>query len=131
MLAPKTIAEIQRRLHLKTHSQRRIAALLGVSRGSVSSIATGRRHDPLVDAADDVPAEGSGPPARCPGCGGLVYMPCLLCSLQKEDPHGIRRRTPDSFVPLRLDLRPEHRQRYEQVRAWRRTSSGNHEQMQS
>jgi hypothetical protein len=123
MLAPKTIAEIQRLLDLKTHSQRRIAALLGISRGSVAAIATGRRRDVPADAADDLPTERSGRAVRCPGCGGLVYMPCLLCSLRRENPRGTRRRTPNSFVPLHLDLRPEHRERYEEVRARRRKLS--------
>ena len=56
MLAAKTVAEIQRLLDLKTHSQRRIAALLGVSRGSVAAIALGRRRDVPADASDDAPA---------------------------------------------------------------------------
>ena len=122
MLAAKTVVEIQRLLDLKTHSQRRIAALLDVSRGSVTTIALGRRRDVPADIPDDAPAGPSGPPTRCPGCGGLVYMPCLLCRLRKENPRATRRRTTDSFVFLRLDLRPEHRERYEEIRAWRRSA---------
>jgi hypothetical protein len=131
MLAPKIVAEIQRLLDLKAHSRRRIAAMLGISRGSVASIAAGRRCDVPANACDGVAAERSGPPARCPGCGGLVHMPCLLCSLRREDPGEIQRRAPDFFVPLYLDLRPEHRQRYEEVRVRRRTSSRNQQQTQS
>ena len=127
MLAAKTVAEIQRLLDLKTHSQRRIAALVGVSRGSVAAIASGRRRDVPADALDDAPAEPSGPPARCPGCGGLVYMPCLLCRLRKENPRAARRRTTDSPALLRLDLRPEHRERYEEIRTWHRKRPTNHQ----
>jgi len=126
MIAPKVVAEIQRLLDMKTHSQRRIAALIGVSRGSVAAIASGRRRDGdvLPGASDDAPAETSGPPSRCPGCGGLVYMPCLLCHLRKENPRAAaRRRTSDSPASTRLELRPEHRERYEEVRAWRRKSA--------
>jgi hypothetical protein len=122
MLAPKTVAEIQRLLDLKTHSQRRIAAMLGVSRGSVAAIASGKRRDVLADAADEAPMEPSGPPARCPGCGGLVYMPCVLCRLRNEQPRAAARcRSSDLPASLRLDLRPEHRERYEEVRAWRKS----------
>jgi hypothetical protein len=126
MLAAKTVAEVQRLLDAKAHSQRRIAALLGVSRGSVAAIASGRRRDVLADELADLPAGRSGPPARCPGCGGLVYMPCLLCRLRKENPRTTRR-TSDSPVSTRVDLRPEHRERYEEVRAWRQTIAMNHE----
>ena len=131
MLAAKTVIEIQRLLDAKTHSQRRIAVLLGVSRGSVAAIASGKRRAELADECDDAPAEHAGPPARCPGCGGLVYMPCLLCRLRKENPCVTRRRTADIPALLRLDLRPEHRERYEEVRAWRKTISTNHERARS
>ncbi len=122
MLAAKTVAEIQRLLDLKTHSQRRIAAIVGVSRGSVAAIASGKRRDVPADAADDAPMEPSGPPARCPGCGGLVYMPCVLCRLRKERPRAAARRRPSELpASLRLDLRPEHRERYEEARRRRKT----------
>ena len=126
MIAPKIVAEIRRLLDLKTHSQRRIAALLGVSRGTVAAIASGRRATTCRRTqCDDDPAEPSGPPARCPGCGGLVYMPCLLCRLRKTE----RRARPRDGRAT--DLRgvaaiwisgPNIAQRYEEVRAWRRTS---------
>jgi hypothetical protein len=128
MIAPKLVAEIQRLLDTKTHSQRRIAAMMGVSRGSVAAIASGKRRDPLLGESNDAPAETSGPPARCPGCGGLVYMPCLLCRLRKENPrNAARHRMTVSAASTRLDLRPEHRTRYEEVRAWRRKASTNNE----
>ncbi len=127
MLAAKTVAEIQRLLDGKTLSQRRIAALLGVSRGSVAAIASGKRRAVLAEECDDVPPEHSGPPARCAGCGGLVYMPCLLCRLRNEDPRTRRQRTADVPTPLRLDLRPEHRERYEEVWARRKAMSTSHQ----
>jgi len=127
MIAPKVVAEIQRLLDMKTHSQRKIAAIMGVSRGSVAAIASGRRRDGdvLSGASGDAAAEPSGPPSRCPGCGGLVYMPCLLCRLRREHPRAAARsRTTACSASTRLDLRPEHRERYEEVRAWRRKSAG-------
>jgi hypothetical protein len=126
MLAQKVVAEIQRLLDLKTHSQRKLAALLGVSRGSVSAIASGRRRrsDLSSGPQNNELEEPSGPPARCPGCGGLVYMPCLLCRLREERPRGNMRRRANVFAgSLHVDLRPEHRQRYEEVRARRQQSA--------
>ena len=55
MLATNTIAEIRRLLAEKTHSQREIARLTGVSRGSVGAVASGRRrdYDELLAGRDD------------------------------------------------------------------------------
>ena len=80
MLAAKTVAEIQRLLDLKTHSQRRIAAIVGVSRGSVAAIASGKRRDVPADAADDAPMNHPVRRHGVPAAGGLVYMPCVFCA---------------------------------------------------
>ncbi len=81
MLSLTVVGEIQLLLDEGELSQRKIAAKLNVSRGTVNAIASGKRGlfgrelDPLDldDELDDLT------PERCPGCGGLVYMPCLLC----------------------------------------------------
>ena len=69
-------------------SQRKIAAALGVSRGTVNAIALGRRIDRRAGTSHD--DSGFTPPTgrhkRCPGCGGLVQMPCLLCYLRQPPP---------------------------------------------
>ena len=122
MIAPKVVAEIQRLLVLGTHSQRKIARVTGVSRGSVAAIASGSRRDGNVpsSASDDAAAAPSGPPSRCRECGGLVYMPCLLCRLRKQRPRAATRGRSAAFSgSARLDLRPEHRERYEEVRSRR------------
>jgi hypothetical protein len=125
MVTVEVIAEIRMLLALKTHSQRYIARLLGVSRGTVAAIASGKRQKtPLPEPCDDDTEdteEPSGPPTRCPGCGGLVYIPCLLCRLREQR---ARRIVQDVFEGLlTLDLRPDHRERYEQVRALRRLAA--------
>lgn len=114
MIQPKIVVKIQRLLNKTTLSQRKIAAVIGVSHGTVTSIATGRRRNPIPR----IEIEPAGPPTRCPGCGGLVYMPCLLCLARKERQ---RHRKPAStaYVSGDPDLRPEHRQRYEEVRRQR------------
>lgn len=120
-----------RRLLLETKlSWREIARRSGVSRGSVRAIASGRRsedatHLPAVEVDWEGPA---GPPVRCPGCGGLVFMPCVFCATRKalarHVPRAMRRSTSDCMRPLGLQLRPQHFRRYQQVRARRLAADG-------
>jgi transcriptional regulator with XRE-family HTH domain len=67
-------------------SQRQIAQTLGVSRGTVNAIASGRRREGVARRGPDAREDGftlpMGIPVRCPGCGGLTQMPCLLCYLR-------------------------------------------------
>jgi transcriptional regulator with XRE-family HTH domain len=128
MIEENTVAEIRRLLAEGSLSQRKIAGLTHVSRGTVSAIASGRRPQYDGPTGDDW-AEPTGPPVRCPDCGGMVYLPCQLCRVRKLIAK--RRRTPqdrtgqrkDAFEPIDLDLRPDHRARYEEVRAWRRENN--------
>jgi hypothetical protein len=129
MIAPETIAEIRRLLAERGHSQREIARQMGVCRGSVGAIASGRRSnggDSSTPREDDF-AVLSGPPVRCPGCGAMVYMPCVLCHVRsklRKGPRimqtGVSRSSEES---LYLNLRPEHRARYEEVRRRRETET--------
>jgi len=124
MLAEETVSAIRGLLAEGIRSHREIAQLLGVSRGSVGAIALGRRRDRPPPREEET--EPCGPPTRCPECGALVYMPCVLCGLRHlpED----RRKTPRSIAradaaveaSMRLNLRPEHFARYEEVREMRR-----------
>ncbi len=126
MISHEKITEVRRLLSETTLSQRKIALLTGVSRGSIGAIALGRRPDYEAIQSQETESweEPTGPLERCGGCGGMVYMPCLLCAALKRSakkPRG-RRRDDDAETPaaMDLDLRPEHRARYEEVRAWRR-----------
>lgn len=71
-------------------SQRKIARRVGVSRGTVNAIARGRRPD--YAARSEQAAEDFIPPgglrARCPGCGGMVQMPCLACHVRAIEDRG-------------------------------------------
>ena len=81
MLSLSVVNLIAYLLQKKQLSKRKIAKLLSVSRGTVGAIANGNRglygkeprskgpYEPEVDL----------PPARCNGCGAMVFMPCLLC----------------------------------------------------
>ena len=85
MLPLAVVEEIRRLLDAGTLSQRKIAAKLGVGRGTVNDVASGKRgvygREPGERACDlynpDVP------PERCPGCGALVHMPCVLCRTRR------------------------------------------------
>ena len=81
MIATDLIAEIQRLLAEGKLSQRKIAKLTGVSRGTVGAVANGKRQvrPREVDCWEAGLEPQPGPPQHCPGCGGLVYLPCRLC----------------------------------------------------
>ena len=81
MLTLKVVLEVRRLLDEENSSHREIARRLGISRGTVAAIAHGRRG---VHGREEPPADvkESAPPARCPTCGGMVRMPCLVCYLR-------------------------------------------------
>ena len=128
MIAPETIAEIRRLLVEGGHSQREIARRTGVCRGSVGTIASGRRRngDDSPEPREDDREVPSGPPMRCAGCGAMVYMPCVLCRVRSKLQKGPRVMEQDAARGLEespsLNLRPEHRAHYEEVRRRRRES---------
>jgi DNA-binding XRE family transcriptional regulator len=85
MLDPKLVDEIRVLLNAGHLSQRKIADKVGVSRGTVLTIAKGRWRGPLrrPKKNDAVETQPKGAPERCPGCGGLVYLPCQVCRARK------------------------------------------------
>jgi hypothetical protein len=128
MIAPHLVDQIQKLLADGKSSHRKIAQSTGVSRGTIAAIASGRRRirPRTTFIWEEEPLVPDTPPRRCPGCGGMVYMPCRACRTQKAIATlpalraltEARDRQP--FVPLGLNLKPVHRERYEQVRRWRR-----------
>jgi len=119
VIASSVVSEIKRLLAEGLHSQRKIARMTGVSRGTVGAIATGKRRDYDASPRDgqwDL-EEPTGPPRRCPGCGGLVYMPCRLCHVRRlvaESRIARPPARPDQV--LQLELSDDQRARYERVR---------------
>ena len=84
MIAAAVVREIRDLLAEGGLSQRKIAGQTGVSRGTVNAIARGKRPDYATrrpGPGADFTSPG-GPPTRCPGCGGMVQMPCLLCQVR-------------------------------------------------
>lgn len=85
MLATALVHEIDRLLQEGKLSQRKIAARLGVSRGTVNAIASGRRGLHGKGPQDEDPASPiASPPARCPHCGYRVYLPCIICRVRQH-----------------------------------------------
>jgi hypothetical protein len=75
------VHEIDRLLNEGQLSQREIARRLRVSRGTVSAIANGERglYGRSAGDTDSPAAERDQLPERCPKCGFLVHLPCLVC----------------------------------------------------
>jgi len=106
MLALAKVREVERLLAEGELSQRKIAKATGVSRATISGIASGRRPDyelRMRARADKEVVEPLGPIERCPTCGGRVYMPCRLCRVRKVK------------VPEERRLRAMRRRAYEQA----------------
>lgn len=123
MIDPVLVDTIRRLLAEGKWSLRKIARMTGVSRGTVGAIAHGKRRDrpPRPADEDDLGVRPTGPLRRCPGCGGLVQMPCRLCRVRawRASPRSrpLPRRPEE---PLEIELTGDHRLRYEQLRALRR-----------
>ncbi len=126
MIATQIIDQIRQLLAEGKLTHCQIAAASGVSRGTVEAVSSGRRttrgRAPLRQYQPSVePAE---PPERCPGCGGMVYMPCRLCRQRAAKAREPRRpaelSAADACEPLGLKLKPEHHRRYLAVRARRK-----------
>jgi hypothetical protein len=94
MLATALIQEVDRLLTEGQLSQREIAERLGVSRGTVSAVARGRRGLHGKDTAAEE-MHSSAPASallRCPRCGYRIYAPCLICRTRdhKDRQQGLR-----------------------------------------
>jgi hypothetical protein len=103
-------------------SQRQIAKQLKVWRGTVAAIARKERPDyeALQQQHEEESLEPQTPPARCPGCGCFVFLPCVACctraALERKTTRPTRRPDPNPAECLGLDLKDKHRMRYEEVR---------------
>ncbi len=144
MISPAVIEAIQRLLAEGGRSQREIAKMTKVSRGTVAAVDSGmrRRDDPRPKTPGKAPAgsvhrcpepperlkpvkEPTEPVRRCPGCGGMVVWPCWACHVRKVAPHVSSRCDPAALdEPLRLELDEEERARYEEVRRMRIVMEG-------
>jgi hypothetical protein len=85
MHATDLLYEIHRLILVGELSQREIAAHLGVSRGTVSAVASGRRslvgREPRRTYSPLTPTT---PPVRCRRCGYRIYLPCIICRVREH-----------------------------------------------
>ncbi|HBO45941.1 MAG TPA: hypothetical protein DD670_18870 [Planctomycetaceae bacterium] len=84
MITEEIIRGIQALLEQGHLSNRKIAARMGVSRGTVNSVANGtrRKQQTRHPRRPDGFTPPRGVPRRCPTCGRMVQMPCLACQLE-------------------------------------------------
>jgi hypothetical protein len=71
--------EVKRLLAAGRLSQRKIARQVGISRGTVEKIASGRWQPKREWMRLQVP---TGPAVRCQECGAMAQMPCMACQLR-------------------------------------------------
>ena len=83
MVPQGKIDQVRRLLAEGLYSQRDVARILKISRGTVGAIASGGRGDYRVVSFKAGAIRTDLPPVRCPGCGGWVYVPCHLCRIRK------------------------------------------------
>ncbi|MDD4888291.1 MAG: hypothetical protein PHU85_00030 [Phycisphaerae bacterium] len=117
MIPQSVVDEIRRLLGEGRLSQRKIAREVGVSRGSVGGIASGKRPD-YADRerrrSEEALAPG-GPFVRCDGCGHSVQLPCQICRARATG--RVPRAAADPHAEgLRLELSGEALARYEEIR---------------
>jgi len=123
MIAPALVMEVRRLLGERKLSQRAIAKATGVSRGTVSAIASGKRPDyrPAIRDNELHFDDPIGPPEKCPTCGGMVYMPCRLCQIRhhiaKMPRPTITHNMESSRDGIGLALRDAELIRYAKIRA--------------
>ena len=118
MLSNEVVRQVQECLDTTTLSHRAIARRVGVSRGTVQAIESGKRR--IRDESPPKPEETavvfSGPAVRCPGCGRKVHLPCMACRVASMPPCTT---FATSEGETSLDLQGDHRRRYERIRRGR------------
>lgn len=88
MIESLKILQAERLLADGKLSQRKIAAIVGIGRATVSAIVAGKRSSATNDERGGTLDNGPpGPVERCRGCGGMVYTPCRLCRVRKVKAH--------------------------------------------
>ena len=76
----------ERAVELKVRSLREMEGLVEYSQQALQRKREAEQGEGPVAVAvsPEVDTASSKDPQRCPGCGGLVYMPCVLCAVQNS-----------------------------------------------
>ncbi len=105
-------------------SHRKISRLTGVSRGTIDGISNGTRklkdrngRSNLSEDALELYLASQDIPKRCQECGAKVVLPCRHCAARAFAAKN-KKRPSDRGPPiiLGLELKPEHKARYKEVR---------------
>ena len=81
MIEQSIIETIEKLLAQDGLSQRQIAKIMKVSRGTVYAVAKGKRTLKKNKSNTSPFVFPEGKPSRCPYCGAIVQMPCLSCQI--------------------------------------------------
>ena len=102
----------------RKYSQRIIAKITGISRGSVAAI---KKRGYVRPVRKQMPYPKSGEPPEIERCGrcetmALAHEPCQICKLRRLHKHIQPVAHPPSDITL--ELRPAEQLRYERLRVW-------------
>lgn len=123
LIAASIIRRIEELLRRKV-SQRTIAGICKVSRATVQQVSAGRvtskdreRIERIVESPDKLDER-----VRCPKCGSAcVEVPCRRCFTRRMIAGGhLPPTSPEELPTVGLDLQPEEKARYAEVRRLRR-----------
>ncbi len=102
------------------HTERQIAATVGISRGSVAMLKKlGHERPRPAKGSGMLEARPKGPVERCPGCRRLIEMPCLACEAEAYRSARPARRFPSTSASaddLGSKLEGDERGRLESLR---------------
>ena len=119
MIDPAIEHRIRELLASGRHSQRAIARMTGIARGTVASIASGDRPDYSARQQAKIGREKppfSGPARRCGTCGAKVQLPCLACSIARDQAAGRLQRSYTLPDPEKFELQLRHAERARYLR---------------
>lgn len=119
MIETRRILHVWYLLNENKYSQRKIAALAGVSRGTVQNIAAGK---PLFRDTQEFEIQPQGDFIRCPQCGGKTRMPCTYCAISKvleSYPCTVSWNLPANGGFIDIELKGVELRRYKKIRKWR------------
>jgi hypothetical protein len=87
MIDSKTILSIRHAIHHDNMTHKDAAKKFKVSRGAVNLAASGAisREGESVSLSCKDTSPPTGQYVRCPGCGGMVQMPCLSCYMSNGE----------------------------------------------
>lgn len=107
-------------------SQRRIARETGLSRGTIHALVAGKRNIKKRKPQFLIEHKKKSPYVRCPECGSRVRIPCVFCTIRKQQEQVRHFVTEGVDIDCSINLSGEERKRYLEVRKWRQQCNNPH-----